>query len=151
MSEVRIALDPRNPAQFLACCGLCEVLGGKLPAVPTHFLHDPRTPRQARFAVSGVGMGDVLAALTAFKKAQVEPLPGFSGGEAPVRMVLADGGQIELDWCAGRLHLSRDGNARGGWPARVPAAATRAARVCLLALARAASPRGRSCGLRGGR
>ncbi|HEX7551266.1 MAG TPA: hypothetical protein VF579_11905 [Candidatus Methylomirabilis sp.] len=98
MSEVCITLDPLNPAQFLACCGLFELLGRQRPDVPTQFQYDPFTPSRATFAVSGMDMGEVLAGLAAVKTARVNAVPDFSGGEAPVRMVLADGGSIELDW-----------------------------------------------------
>jgi hypothetical protein len=98
MSEVRIALDPLNPAQYLACCGLFELLARRFPDLPARFHHDPRIPRRASLTLAGVGMDQVTTALAALKTAQVSVVPGFSGGEAPVQMILPDGGQIELDW-----------------------------------------------------
>jgi len=43
-------------------------------------------------------VGDVTKALGALKRAETDAVPGFPGGEAPVRVSLADGGRFELDW-----------------------------------------------------
>lgn len=98
MSETFVSLDPINPAQFFACCGLFELLAMRIPEVLTHFQHDPRTPRRADFVVPGVNAGHVVSSLRALKTARVEALPDFAGGEAPVRIVIPEAGKIELDW-----------------------------------------------------
>jgi hypothetical protein len=97
MSEFDITCDPLNPAQVFACAGLLEAVALRHPAVLGHFQYDPRHPRQATFRLAGADLaGASLPA--ALKAAQVEAVPGFSGGEAPIRLHVEGWGHLELDW-----------------------------------------------------
>jgi CRISPR-associated protein Csb3 len=46
-SNLQIRLDPLNPGQFFACCGLFELLNQQEPGLLSHFVVDPRRPRVA--------------------------------------------------------------------------------------------------------
>ncbi len=69
--SVTINLDPLNPAQFFACCGLFELLSAGNKNVLANFEHDPRQPRRASFALHGIRSTDMAGMLAALKCASL--------------------------------------------------------------------------------
>src|SRR5687768_2399699 len=49
VTELHIPLDPLNPGQFFACCGLLELFTLESAAVLGSFSSDPYRPRVAAF------------------------------------------------------------------------------------------------------
>lgn len=96
--SVTINLDPLNPAQFFACCGLFELMARRSATMLAWFEHKPLTPRQAGFSLQGVDYSDLSDTLVALKTSIATPISAFSGGEAPVRLEMNGFGTIELDW-----------------------------------------------------
>jgi CRISPR-associated protein Csx14 len=96
--SVTINLDPQNPAQFFACCGLFELVARRSAAVLTWFVRNPRTPRQAGFVLREIDQSDLTDTLVALRTSVATAMPDFAGGEAPVRLEMNGFGTIELDW-----------------------------------------------------
>jgi CRISPR-associated protein Csx14 len=103
-SNLEIRLDPLNPGQFFACCGLFELLSEEEPGLLSHFVVDPRRPRVAGFSLKtsrGSGwLSEILRLLrdatATFPDDDLEAVRP----EAPVRPAeIAYGGrQLTLDW-----------------------------------------------------
>jgi CRISPR-associated protein Csx14 len=96
VSEMRISLDPLNPGQFFACCGLFETIVHEEDNALARFELDASRPRAAVFCVeTRVELQGVLARLRAasaeFPDKKVE---------AAIRpaTISYNGSRIELDW-----------------------------------------------------
>jgi CRISPR-associated protein Csx14 len=101
MSEIRIPLDPMNPGQFFACCGLFALLAPGGEDVLARFEVDEQTPRRATFVVQGA-QTDLPSILKQIREANSESLKP-EAGEAPEETVLPVGLSIgeqawRLDW-----------------------------------------------------
>ena len=98
MDELRVRLDPLNPGQFFACCGLMELIELEHPGALGWFELDRTRPRVAEFVIDGTCLEGLSAILGRLKVAR----PEFSdtGPEAPVRPaeILYNGGTLTLDW-----------------------------------------------------
>jgi CRISPR-associated protein Csx14 len=78
---LQVRLDPLNPGQFFACCGLFELLGADEPGLLSCFVLDPNRPRVARFCVHtargsdllGIVLGRLRGAMVAFPSEEIEP------------------------------------------------------------------------------
>ena len=51
MPSLHIAMDPLNPGQFYACCGLIELFELSGTKILSHFELDPHRPRKAEFVL----------------------------------------------------------------------------------------------------
>ncbi len=96
--SVTIDIDPLNPAQFFACCGLIELLSARNKGVLACFKHNPQHPRQARFKLYGTDASQLSATMSVLKEADVTASADFAGGEAPVQVVIHEHGVLVLDW-----------------------------------------------------
>lgn len=103
-NNLQIRLDPLNPGQFFACCGLFELLGIEEPGLLGCFVLESKRPRVASFCVqiSREQLGIVLRRL---RKGNVTfPDEGSVTGrkpiEPPVRPAVIAYGKSELtiDW-----------------------------------------------------
>ena len=56
MNDIRIPVDPMNPGQFFACCGLLDVLSEDQENVLSRFEVSESSPRRGVFVVSGSSM-----------------------------------------------------------------------------------------------
>jgi len=75
VSELRVPMDPLNPGQFFACCGLFELMAKIAPGACAHFVTDDAKLRQAEFVVEGnelPGLGMILGALREAKFKLIE-------------------------------------------------------------------------------
>lgn len=103
--SVTIEIDPLNPAQFFACCGLFELLSAINMNALACFEQNPQRPRRASFKLHSIDASQLSAAMSALKEAEISASADFTGGEAPVQIAIRDIGIIVLDWW---LSLERD-------------------------------------------
>lgn len=83
MPELRIPLDPCNPAQFYACCGLVELIELQGAVTRSHFVLDPLLPHKATFVVTtevGADFAESVA-LVAKAKCASAPRPNVESGK----------------------------------------------------------------------
>lgn len=107
MNELRVRLDPLNPGQFFACCGLLELVNLDHHGALSRFVLHQSQPRVADFMIGGqdhcMGLADVLARLRIaepeFPDQQIEP------AIRPVSIPF-NGTTLVLDWW---LNEFRDG------------------------------------------
>jgi CRISPR-associated protein Csx14 len=93
-----VRLDPLNPGQFFACCGLFELLGIEEPGLLSSFAVDPLPPRVASFSLhSQNGPPALSRILNPLRVASVAFEPS---GKEPVRPATIRFGEtcLELDW-----------------------------------------------------
>jgi len=101
MNEIRVPLDPMNPGQFLACCGLFALLAQDRDGVLARFVADEQTPRRAMFAVQGMqtDLQSVLKKLREAKPEILQPEVGKAPEESISPLQLQVGEQDwRLDW-----------------------------------------------------
>lgn len=103
--ELRIPMDPNNPAQFYACGGLLELFELLGKPVISQFELDRRRPRSAVFVISGANRQDLENLLYQVASADYEPLTDCPAEESvkPVRATLA-AGTVDLDWWLDEFH-----------------------------------------------
>lgn len=100
MTDVlRLRLDPLNPGQFFACCGLFELLSLDEPGLLSCFTVDARKPRSADFVIySAAGPGALASVLRRLRDAT----PAFPNDipEAAVRPAVIPYGvrALDIDW-----------------------------------------------------
>ncbi|HBY64494.1 MAG TPA: hypothetical protein DEH78_32135 [Solibacterales bacterium] len=100
MGELRIPLDPLNPAQFLACCGLFEAVNWDAPEALLRFEADPATPRRAAAVITGSGLPDLRGVLQAARDAAADFSEYEETVEKSVRPARLRMGtrELVLDW-----------------------------------------------------
>ncbi|MDQ2844281.1 MAG: hypothetical protein M3Y72_25215 [Acidobacteriota bacterium] len=94
MPEARVRMDPLNPGQFFACCGLFELLAPDADAVAS-FDFDAQHPRHASFVVQGK-FDSLCTVIEQLSKAK----PRFEGTEPATRIVELSHAErpLTLDW-----------------------------------------------------
>jgi CRISPR-associated protein Csx14 len=97
MRETWIPIDPMNPGQYFACCGLWELAERQGQRVLTRFAVDPQRPRQGTFSMITDGpleLAGIISALRAGKPS------GLAAREKTIAPVLLDWvhGRLQLDW-----------------------------------------------------
>jgi CRISPR-associated protein Csb3 len=75
MAELRISLDPCNPGQFYACCGLIELFDMTGAQTLSKFEVDWRRPREATFVLTSEASLELSAITQAIREAEYKPLP----------------------------------------------------------------------------
>jgi CRISPR-associated protein Csx14 len=96
MGELRIPMDPWNPGQFYACCGLIELWDAV-----SWFNTDPGRPRRADFVVEG--SLDLQALLRDLQAADYEFDDDAEKSVWPVAFHFR-GREIKLDWWLDTFH-----------------------------------------------
>ncbi len=91
--SIRVNVDPTNPGQFFACCGLLELADRLWPGAEGWFAADGREFRIAWDGEQRGTLGKLLAKLAA---AKLEPLDPDDGATSPLRLPLER--PIVLDW-----------------------------------------------------
>jgi CRISPR-associated protein Csx14 len=97
VTELRVPMDPLNPGQFFACCGLFELMAKTAPWACAHFVADEARPRRAEFVVEGDGLPQLGTVLGALREATFELMEVTKESVWPVRLSIA-GEAFELDW-----------------------------------------------------
>jgi CRISPR-associated protein Csx14 len=108
MHNLRVSMDPTNPGQFFACCGLWEMAERGGATVLTHFRIEARRPRYAEFVMeseSELRIGEWIGAL---RQAKASPIAPAEKSVAPVRIEW-NGSAIELDWWLDRFRAEASG------------------------------------------
>ncbi len=72
MPELRIPLDPCNPGQFYACCGLIELFDMCGARTLSHFEINSHFPRKGTFVLASGSLLDLQAITSALKDARYE-------------------------------------------------------------------------------
>lgn len=100
MPELRLPLDPCNPGQFFACCGLFEVVAAKSASTAARFVCDENLPRRAEFVLSGTGLPELESLLRSLRDLTFECVDTAHEVEESIRPVRLsiDGYTVELDW-----------------------------------------------------
>lgn len=99
MNEVRIRLDPRNPGQFWACCGLLELMGRRREQIRSRFEIRTDSPRSGEFVMEECEEAEILQVLADLRHAEYEAaVDGYE--ETAIQPVRAKIGglELELDW-----------------------------------------------------
>ena len=99
MTECRVHIDPLNPGQFFACCGLLDLMTLHDPTVIANFERAGNRPRSAQFVIQRNGEpSDLRTILRRLKCAVPEYLD--ERVEPAVRPVTIpyDGMPLVLDW-----------------------------------------------------
>jgi CRISPR-associated protein Csx14 len=90
-------MDPLNPGQFFACCGLFELMAKATPGACAHFVVDDASPRRAEFVLEGEGLPALATLLRALREADFEMIEESEKSVWPVRLTV--GGNVSvLDW-----------------------------------------------------
>ncbi len=99
MSDLRVQLDPLNPGQFYACCGLLELVALEHGPVMSRFETEPRYPRVSWFHLQGVPPEFLAAALERLRAAasSISFHPRFEASISPATLRLG-AHTLELDW-----------------------------------------------------
>ncbi|MCE5309332.1 MAG: hypothetical protein LLG20_16955 [Acidobacteriales bacterium] len=97
MPELRTAIDPTNPGQFYACCGLVELFNLRGAETLSHFEADPHVPKRAEFVLRSKRELDLTALLADLAAAQYAVLDHRDAAIAPVKAQIGSI-TIELDW-----------------------------------------------------
>ncbi|HET6936000.1 MAG TPA: hypothetical protein VFI72_14260 [Candidatus Angelobacter sp.] len=99
MSDLRVQLDPLNPGQFYACCGLLELAGLDRGPVLSRFEQERGRPRLACFQLRGISAGFLSEALGLLRDA-ASTLSFDQDCEASISPATLRFGShaLELDW-----------------------------------------------------
>lgn len=110
MPELRISLDPCNPGQFYACCGLTELFDMAGAHVLSRFQVDHRRPRFAEFVLTSNSELDLNCIVKSIREAGFVTLPRKSADKPPQRdsiapaSVLIFNKNVDLDWWLDHFH-----------------------------------------------
>jgi hypothetical protein len=96
---LQIQLDPFNPGQFFACCGLFELMSIDEPGLLSRFVLEPRMPRKATFCVDTVRGAETLTSRLEWLRTAQVTFPD-EGLDASIRTAVVHYGDfsMEIDW-----------------------------------------------------
>jgi CRISPR-associated protein Csx14 len=105
-NNLQIRLDPLNPGQFFACCGLFELLSMEEPGLLSSFVLDPHRPRVASFLLQTArGSGGLGLVLRRLRDATITfPDEGLVAGRKPIEppirpaVISYDKRELTVDW-----------------------------------------------------
>lgn len=97
MSELHIPIDPLNPGQFFACCGLLELTAFHCDGVLAHFEADEATPRRASFVLDSDTPLELPKLLRGLRDSEITLVEGQEESTRPVTLHLS-GRAMTLDW-----------------------------------------------------
>jgi hypothetical protein len=97
MSQICLQLDPLNPGQALACCGLLELCEGLSSGSAGWFALDPHRPRMAAFHIVIPEALTLRECLDALWRSRIEALPHADPKIAPV-VLKGAWGEWRLTW-----------------------------------------------------
>ena len=96
-SSLTIPMDPLNPGQFFACCGLFELVAQESGLALSHFEVDENRPRHAHFVIEGEGLPTLEVLLASLGNTTLEMVRDGEESVWPVRLSV-NGRVFELDW-----------------------------------------------------
>ena len=98
-ANLRVRLDPLNPGQFFACCGLFELLSMEEPGLLSCFALDPQKPRKAYFCIHSASGPERLGRVLGQLRHATATFPN-ENVELPIRpAVIAFGKRrLDIDW-----------------------------------------------------
>jgi len=96
--SLQIHLDPLNPGQFFACCGLFELMSQGNPGLLSQFIFDPRSPRIAKFQIDAThGPNELSAVLRGLRSATSKFLNHELEAVRPAQLTFGTQ-EVTLDW-----------------------------------------------------
>lgn len=100
MNQLAIPLDPLNPGQFFACCGLFELVVQSSPEARAAFAANEFSPRKAVFTIEGADLPSLPSLLETIGSAGYSAAPESDRVEDSVRpvSVTLSAGSYLLDW-----------------------------------------------------
>jgi CRISPR-associated protein Csx14 len=101
MPELHVPLDPLNPGQFYACCGLVDLFELSGTRTLSHFHLDDRHPRKAEFVLTSNNHLTLDFIVQSIREAEFVPgsvhEPPGNDSIAPVSVSIFNQ-RLELDW-----------------------------------------------------
>ena len=97
MPELRLRLDPCNPGQFFACCGIFELAAAECDSAAAQFICDEGRPRSAEFLIKGPDIPALSSLLLLLRDLKFEALQHAEASVDPV-CVSIGGHTFEIDW-----------------------------------------------------
>jgi CRISPR-associated protein Csx14 len=105
--NLRIPMDPLNPGQFYACCGLVELFELSGPKVLSHFELDSNRPRKAEFVLFSDDELNLDFVIKSVRDSKCVPgsidAPPGNDSIAPISVFLFNQ-RLELDWWLNDFH-----------------------------------------------
>jgi len=95
MAETRLRLDPCNPGQFFACCGLFELANSI--GTTARFVCDEDRPRTAEFLIAGSHVPELAVLLRLVHEMEWKPLGAAEESIDPVLVKVGEW-KAEIDW-----------------------------------------------------
>jgi CRISPR-associated protein Csx14 len=96
VSELCVRMDPLNPGQFFACCGLWELISLDKSGTLARFELEPQLPRVAKFIVdNSLDLRELLGRL---RSAQPEFPDGHIEAKVRPAVIPYNGTRMVLDW-----------------------------------------------------
>ncbi len=108
MPELRITIDPANPGQFYACCGLIELFDLHGAETLSHFEASRRVPRRAEFVLRSGHPLNLAALLDELANAEYTVLDHRDKAIAPVSVRLGPA-CCQLDWWLDSFRQEKSG------------------------------------------
>ena len=104
MAEIKLKLDPCNPGQFYACCGLFELVAAESPGAAAYFCCEESMPRRAEFVIVGRAIPELGSILQALRDLRCEQLEKAEPSIDPVQLHIS-GRPFVLDWWLDEFRL----------------------------------------------
>lgn len=95
MHDLSIPIDPLNPGQFYACCGLQVIFDALEKDTLSQFSVDPRIPHRGSFLLTSQQDLDLAAALASLT---FRVIPAEEDGLAPVEATIGSEKALRLNW-----------------------------------------------------
>ncbi len=96
--NLRIEIDPLNPAQFFACCGILELLSARHQDVSAKFHFQANQFHRVNFMILGANDAALADMLTALKSSQASQEDASDPGKSPVALEIPGISKLTLDW-----------------------------------------------------
>jgi CRISPR-associated protein Csx14 len=103
--ELRMRMDPLNPGQFFACCGLFDLLTTRAPEIQAWFTLNDQAPRSGSFVLSGVDPTAVQSLILDLSRGRYEAVDHPEKSISPVVAYIGSD-KVELDWWLDEFRLT---------------------------------------------
>lgn len=97
MNNTRVCMDPRNPGQFFACCGLLELATLEEPFAVAAFEVDEKRPRVAEFVVTANSF-NIEGTVSRLRSARVQYIHEEIEPSIRPATISYNGADLVIDW-----------------------------------------------------
>ncbi len=114
---IKIHVLPQNPVQYLACCGIVEIVARFDPISTSKWVNEPAPALEIETIISEKAIVDsIVGALTDWTHWKVEPKEGNEVNRIVVNFVMKDETKrIHLDWWYETLDTQGSINEKSAW------------------------------------